>query len=52
MTWTGVLLGFLAVVVFARWLLIGGDEARAVGSARYREEHNRAMLTAGSQTLR
>ena len=29
MTWTGVLLGFLAVVIFARWLLIGGDTARA-----------------------
>jgi len=29
MTWTGVLLGFLAVVIFARWLLIGGEEARS-----------------------
>lgn len=29
MTWTGVLLGFLAVVMLARWLLIGGEEARA-----------------------
>lgn len=29
MTWTGVLLGFLAVVILARWLLIGGEEARA-----------------------
>jgi hypothetical protein len=29
MTWTGVLLGFLAVVILARWLLIGGEEARS-----------------------
>ena len=29
MTWTGVVLGFLAVVIVARWLLIGGEEARA-----------------------
>jgi len=29
MTWTGVLLGFLAVVILARWLLIGGDKPRA-----------------------
>jgi hypothetical protein len=29
MTWTGVLLGFAAVVIFACWLLIGGAEARA-----------------------
>jgi hypothetical protein len=25
MTWTGIALGFLAVVILARWLLIGGD---------------------------
>jgi hypothetical protein len=29
MTWTGVLLGFLAVVILSRWLLIGGEEARS-----------------------
>jgi hypothetical protein len=29
MTWTGMLLGFLAVVIVARWLLIGGDKARS-----------------------
>jgi hypothetical protein len=29
MTWTAVLLGFVAVVRFGRWLLIGGEEARA-----------------------
>jgi hypothetical protein len=28
MTWTGMLLGFLAVVILARWLLIGGGEPR------------------------
>lgn len=28
MTWTGVLLGFLAVVIVARWLLIGEAKAR------------------------
>jgi hypothetical protein len=29
MTWTGVVLGFLAVVILGRWLLIGGGEPRA-----------------------
>jgi hypothetical protein len=29
MTWTGALLGFLAVVILARWLLIGEEKARA-----------------------
>jgi hypothetical protein len=29
MTWTGMLLGCLAVVIVARWLLIGGEKARA-----------------------
>jgi hypothetical protein len=29
MTWTGVLLGFLAVVILGRWLLIGGEKARS-----------------------
>ena len=33
MTWTGALLGFVAVVIFARWLLIGGEKA---GSHRSR----------------
>jgi hypothetical protein len=26
MTWTGVLLGFLGLVIVSRWLLIGADE--------------------------
>lgn len=26
MTWTGMLLGFLGLVIVSRWLLIGGDE--------------------------
>ena len=26
MTWTGALIGFLVVVIAARWLLIGSDE--------------------------
>jgi hypothetical protein len=29
MTWTGMLLGFLAVLIVARWLLIGGEKARS-----------------------
>ena len=29
MTWTGALLGFLTVVILARWLLIGGEKARS-----------------------
>lgn len=28
MTWISVLLGFLAVVILGRWLLIGGADAR------------------------
>ena len=31
MTWFGALLGFLAVVILARWLLIGEEEAPARG---------------------
>ncbi len=27
MTLTGALLGFLAIVIFGRWVLIGGDDA-------------------------
>ncbi len=34
MTWTGALLGFLAVVILARWLLIGGAEAGSHRSGR------------------
>jgi hypothetical protein len=26
MTWTGALIGFLVVLIAARWLLIGSDE--------------------------
>jgi len=29
MTWTGALLGFLGVVIVARWLLVGGDRGTA-----------------------
>ena len=29
MTWAGIALGFLTVVIVARWLLIGGAEPRA-----------------------
>jgi hypothetical protein len=28
MTWTGMLLGFLALVIVSRWLLIGADEEK------------------------
>ena len=29
MTWTGMLLGFLAVTIVGRWLLICGEKARS-----------------------
>jgi hypothetical protein len=29
MTWTGALLGFLGILLFARWVLIGGDDEKS-----------------------
>jgi hypothetical protein len=34
MTWTNALIGFLVVVIAARWLLIGGDEGISGKRAR------------------
>jgi multisubunit Na+/H+ antiporter MnhF subunit len=36
MTLAGAVLGFLGVVIFARWLLVGGDEGTPVKRARGR----------------